>query len=255
MFMDTPENHELDRLLDSLRIPAILLHRPYPPVGMPNLRSRLGGLPCLPAGIDWPMGVSQEDEAVPLHFLAQIDCSELPNIDHHLPKSGMLFFFGRDDEEQVWGYGGDPSADGRVIYCPEVSINQTVRAAPPNLRPISDDHGEYGLCRPWILPGEEGPKIHTSWPLIALRWNTWPDASAVSHQFGAAFQRRVNSLRMAAWLAATEMPTCSNDEPIWGSNSFHYRPPERSLHSSVFPPVGIFVERTARLVAAFNKSN
>jgi len=243
MFEGTPQNSEIDAFLASLRTPAILLHRPYPPVGLPNVRSRLGGLPCLPDGVEWPLG----EEAVPLHFLAQIDCSELPKLDARLPESGMLFFFARDDEEQVWGYGDDPAADGRVIFVPNVPTNQIARPAPADLPPIGDDHGEYSLHHPWVLPGEDGPALHTAWPLVALPLDTWPDSSAVHHEFGEAYQRRVNILRTAALLATTEAPTASRDRPDW-ENEFPYRLLARPLHSSQFPPVGIFIERTARLV-------
>ncbi|ARN80366.1 DUF1963 domain-containing protein [Methylocystis bryophila] len=249
MYLDTPENRELDAFLASLRAPAILLHRPYPPVGLPKVRSRLGGLPCLPDGVDWPIGEGYEG-ATPLHFLAQIDCSELPPIDARLPKSGMLFFFARDDEEQIWGQTDDPAADGRVIFAPDAELCNSERPAPIDLPPIRDACGG-GYDRPWLLPGEIGTAIHWAWPLVALPLDTWPDSSALDHRFGATFQRRVNILRTAALLMATETPTCSKDSPDWEAKSLPYRPQVHPIHGSQFPPVGIFIERTARLIYGY----
>ena len=62
-----------------------------------RVRSRLGGLPQLPDGMDWPVGESY-GEAAPMHFLAQIDCAELPGVDPDMPSQGMLFFFAMNDD-------------------------------------------------------------------------------------------------------------------------------------------------------------
>ncbi len=47
MFRDTPDNRELDALLQSVRAPAILLHRPYPPIAGTNAEP--GGRSSLPS--------------------------------------------------------------------------------------------------------------------------------------------------------------------------------------------------------------
>jgi uncharacterized protein YwqG len=76
--------------LAKYRAPAISLYRPYPPVELPHARSQPGGLPNLPA-TEWPYGRNHDNgNAVPLHFLAQIDCAELPRVDARLPTEGML---------------------------------------------------------------------------------------------------------------------------------------------------------------------
>jgi len=63
-------------------------------------RSKLGGLPLLPSGFEWP-----RSGARPLDFLLQIDCVEVAAIDGHgmMPTSGLLTFF-YDLENQPWGY-------------------------------------------------------------------------------------------------------------------------------------------------------
>jgi len=54
--------------------------------------SKFGGLPALPASMEWPR---EETLAKPYSFLAQINLSELEVFDHHdvLPSCGMLYFF------------------------------------------------------------------------------------------------------------------------------------------------------------------
>lgn len=78
-----------EQLLDRHQRTAILLREPYPPPAPAEAGSSyFGGLPRLPEGFDWPY----LDAEVPLHFLAQIDFSELPGNDL-LPDRGVLFFF------------------------------------------------------------------------------------------------------------------------------------------------------------------
>ncbi|MBD3756467.1 MAG: DUF1963 domain-containing protein, partial [Gammaproteobacteria bacterium] len=61
--------------------PAVIAYRPYPPFRRPAGRSKVGGYPDLPAGVEWPRTVDETDfvkAGAPLHFMAQIDLSELP---------------------------------------------------------------------------------------------------------------------------------------------------------------------------------
>lgn len=52
-------------------------------------KSRLGGTPDLPKGVEWA-GSSEEDELL-LDFIAQINLSELPAMDQPLTASGILY--------------------------------------------------------------------------------------------------------------------------------------------------------------------
>ena len=81
---------------------------------------KLGGLPTLPFGTDWPR---HPESGEPLHFLAQIDLSRLPPTPlagarnpSPLPKSGFLFFFADMVEEMLWSGHGGPFANTRVIF-------------------------------------------------------------------------------------------------------------------------------------------
>lgn len=74
--------------------------------------SKLGGLPDLPPGVDWP-----ECKGEPLSFIAQFRMSDVTeyDTDRLLPSTGMTYFF-YDADQGAWGY--DPADAGRwkVIY-------------------------------------------------------------------------------------------------------------------------------------------
>src|SRR5216683_3518068 len=77
--------------LDDVRAPAIWFRRR---AGGQSL-SKLGGLPTLPSGIAWPR---QHETGTPLHFLTQIDLSQLPRTPLEsaphapvFPRSGICF--------------------------------------------------------------------------------------------------------------------------------------------------------------------
>lgn len=213
MFPETEALKTVDLLPETYRTPAIMLYRPYPPIKFPSVRSRLGGRPLLPEASEWPWSRRRE---APLHFLAQIDCAELPRTDARLPTAGILFFFASDDEEQIWGEGA-PEDSVRVIYAPAVAADQPEREPPRALTPIrhQDLWGRYPELYGdpmWPLPGEN--------------------------------ERRVEALRVAAAMAATTLPTRTGRTPVWGD-----RAGDRLLWpTDTFPQAGIMMDRIARLL-------
>jgi uncharacterized protein YwqG len=103
--------------LNKQREAAIWFRRPAD-ANMPL--TKLGGLPTLPHGIEWPR---QYQTGSPLHFLAQVDLSRLPSTPLSgapgaptLPKSGLLFFFADMVEEMLWNDNGGPFVTTRVIF-------------------------------------------------------------------------------------------------------------------------------------------
>lgn len=94
--------------------------------GATTHRSKLGGLPLLPSGFEWP-----RSQARPLDFLLQIDCVEVAPIDGQgmLPMSGLLTFF-YDLENQPWGF--DPrQLDGfRVMLIDDSDLVSTPLPGP-----------------------------------------------------------------------------------------------------------------------------
>ena len=83
------------------------------------LQSRIGGYPFLPVGTEYPKSTNGKH----LLFLAQINCSELPEQDF-MPKSGLLQFYIFDDSS--YGYRAKSPAQQdffRVIYYPEDQLD------------------------------------------------------------------------------------------------------------------------------------
>ncbi|MBA3942074.1 MAG: hypothetical protein C0520_12765 [Sphingopyxis sp.] len=174
MFMDS--NAKIADLFARHKADAVLLHRPYPPFAAAATKSRFGGLPALPSAIDWP----RMKDGTPLHFLAQVDCGALP-FPGGLPEGGMLFFFGRDDEEQIWDeeFAGD--RPWRVIHAPDAAGDDPPRAAPADLPPIGGTYPRPNW-RPFLMKGEGAPNVHVEWPVELRRMETWPDASALTEE-------------------------------------------------------------------------
>ncbi|XVQ06524.1 DUF1963 domain-containing protein [Spirillospora sp. CA-255316] len=83
-------------------------------------RTRIGGLPPLPAEIEWPTF-----DGRPLTLLVQLDCAALRPLlgdDWPLPHDGLLLFFFDDTFADLKG------ADGRVLHVPG---DAPERSAPP----------------------------------------------------------------------------------------------------------------------------
>ena len=85
-------------------------------------KSKLGGNPNLPDSIAWPV----TPQGMPLDFLAQIYCPDLPG-GLGLPDTGTLFFF-YDAEEMPWEGEGEEKRHRAVIYTLE-SLPETVRSS------------------------------------------------------------------------------------------------------------------------------
>ncbi len=151
---------------------GIALIRPYPPRNLPSSRSRIGGLPDLPRSIAWPRVSQDNDRRVkkggyPLHFIAQLDLSELPQIDSLLPVSGTLFFFAHLDEELGWS-GSKNSV--RVLFDPQ---SEGHRVPPPdNITPVFDGGSDYQ--DDFGIDGDIHHTILNEWPLIAASVETIP---------------------------------------------------------------------------------
>ncbi len=98
---------------------------------------RLGGLPFLQVGAEWPVW----DGHGPLSFIASIDCARLPTaaLDIDLPTAGTLLFFyfdGQLDGGDALVLAGDREswAGARVLYV-AADEEVTERGAPAGLKP------------------------------------------------------------------------------------------------------------------------
>jgi uncharacterized protein YwqG len=74
-------------------------------------RSKLGGIPTVPAGFEWP-----DWNGVPLQFLCQLDLAELQGALplEWLPDSGLLSFF-YDEGQSTWGFDPADLGSWRVM--------------------------------------------------------------------------------------------------------------------------------------------
>ncbi|HEX8387937.1 MAG TPA: DUF1963 domain-containing protein [Sphingomonas sp.] len=221
--MSYTEGGELDRrataLLERYRSPAVLLNRPFPPHSAPFGRTFFGGLPTLPDGLEWP----RTSGGVPLHFLCQVDCTEI-EWRTPLPDHGILFFFGRDDQEQIWG-SDTPADDCRVLYAPEVLGSQGPSELLVDLPPIGWDYPRTPF-RDISLEGDAPPQLHVKWPAQPLRMDSFADASGlppvVHHQNRAArrFAREFKARKLLRRFFPRISPfpkvdASSPDDPVW----------------------------------------
>jgi len=123
-------------------------------------RSWLGGLPMMPEGVEWPRGVNPEypDQGeVPLHFLAQIACEDLPKDlwGGVGPRNGWLLFFINPNNCDASGEG-----TRQVIHTTELGEE---REPPFDCGPVHD--GVYtGGSYAW-LNGENVPQFWRRWPV------------------------------------------------------------------------------------------
>ncbi len=79
---------------------------------LPPGTSKLGGLPDLPEGVDWP-----EWNGKALAFIAQFNLEEVApfDLERLLPATGMLYFF-YDAQMETWGDTLEDRGGARVLY-------------------------------------------------------------------------------------------------------------------------------------------
>jgi hypothetical protein len=141
-------DEKIREMLAQRRVPALWFHT----VENAHSKSRLGGLPSLAEGVDWPV---HPDTMLPLHFMAQVDLAALPAtplpgcpFNAALPRGGMLYFF--FNYAEYWDEGfSDTDANGipkqsRVIFAPDADAD---REAPGNLPMIGYTPGSLDCKR------------------------------------------------------------------------------------------------------------
>lgn len=138
---------------------SVVLRRQIPPRDEAP-RSWLGGLPMLPDGIEWPRGVNPEKRGegeVPLHFIAQIACADLPpELWGGLgPRAGWLRLFlngnSCDNEDRgLW----------RLVHSAELGSE---RQPPADIGVIHD--GMYTGGAAWT----QSKSVYPRWPVDLVK--------------------------------------------------------------------------------------
>ena len=92
--------------------------------------SKIGGSPDLPQNIDW----LKDKAGKTMSLIAQINLAEITDydIEHKLPKQGILYFF-YDAETQPWGF--DPQDKGRfkVLFLKDQDLDLERKQIPADL--------------------------------------------------------------------------------------------------------------------------
>jgi hypothetical protein len=230
-----------DADLAALETPAILAWRPYPPRNLPDTRSQLGGLPLLSSPADWP----RTQDGAPLHFLARIDCKDLPGARGGLPSEGLLQFFARIDEDMGWADDERQSDHCRVLH----SLEAGQLTPPPAELPIIQG-GYNDWDRTLRLPEEPPRTAYPRWPLVFAAIKSWPDTS---HWGPNQDEEGTNRARAAEIARATGEAPFEEATPTWLNNPARggkaLALPPSAPGERAFPQAWILCDRVARCFA------
>jgi uncharacterized protein YwqG len=98
-------------------------------------RTRIGGIPDLPEGLDWPRHHGKS-----LAFISQVNLEEIPrtSFDSPFPATGVLYFF-YDSEQSTWGFDPKDKGSWRVLYSANVPDVSTEAQYPEDV----PEHARY----------------------------------------------------------------------------------------------------------------
>lgn len=205
---DVLSEAEIARRIADNRRSGILLKRVWP-IGTPDIpkswpqNSWIGGLPHLAAGLDWPRHGTTN---LPLHFLSQIDLSEMPHpqSEPKLPDTGSLYFFANISEDLDWEEGSD-SSDSAVLYTPDSTRDLPQTPEPDNMPvmhhqgDLLPDHGysHLGVHQTHAPKWPVTPQVIDTWDIEAMQTRGQYDEglntairSAIDAAFSGVFQDR-----------------------------------------------------------------
>ncbi|MBK8542967.1 MAG: DUF1963 domain-containing protein [Caulobacteraceae bacterium] len=162
----------IETFLNQMSRPGIAIVRGMP---TPNItgNSWFGGLPRMPAELQWP---SSTLTSAPMFFVAQIDLDDLPAIADRqgLPEQGVLWFF--------LAYDGVIEERERVavLYDPRSGVRWPERPAPPHLGRIIDEG-------PYLYLDADDPLARLDLPR-PMRFATIPTYALSAQSWRANFQ-------------------------------------------------------------------
>lgn len=144
--------------IEAAALQAIVLRQHFPPHRAPQTRSWIGGTPVLPGAAEWPVNPAT---AKPLHFLLQLDLSEVPPEAGLglLPTEGALAVF----LDLNWGVG----EAFRVIWANGYAGTPWHALDVP--QGIAMAYGdEAAQVWPWALTPAQGTQILPRWPVAPV---------------------------------------------------------------------------------------
>ncbi len=131
--MDAAMRALFDRLPDNVkRLARSAVRLVTTPVAQDSLRpgqNRIGGLPDVPPGFEWPRW-----KGLPMSFICQLDLAEVAQWPEvlPLPKHGSLLFF-YDCEQRTWGFDPKDRGSWLVLYHPGDSSELATARTPKGL--------------------------------------------------------------------------------------------------------------------------
>jgi uncharacterized protein YwqG len=146
--------------------------------------TRLGDLPDLPDGVEWPRVRVKPSGELPLSFVMQVDLAEVAPLDLEgiLPRAGLLSFFFHYDPHF------EPREAGRVFFH-EPGVELRRRKAPPDLPPGSLYRGFEVVPRlEWTAPAPDDTGLEEAWNLEL--WDTLEDDLAQVQGFDPYYEPR-----------------------------------------------------------------
>lgn len=164
--------------IEGVSRPAYLLRTgPQNGAVLPLGRTKIGGEPDLPRGLEWPV----HRDGKPLAFLAQVNLGELPEGAERegLPAGGILSFF------SAWGWQSEDDADPRVPDGePASDWTRILYHEDPGAlhrHPTPEGVNSFPAAAAEFVPIVSLPSDHKEPQAAALDWDeaTWEDYAAL----------------------------------------------------------------------------
>lgn len=132
--------------------------------------SRFGGLPDLPADVNYPSFKDYQGNEKGMQFIAQINCTDIAHLQDYLPRTGILYFFIEDQEDtnaSVIYYDGDLST---LRSASQLNITEDY---------IYDQHGIY---TPYKVIADKYASLPSSYNAHCYYEPSWPELEALDDE-------------------------------------------------------------------------